>query len=293
MNNIRSNLSLSLPQSSLNLDGAIVSATESNQSGPMTVEHLKPDLFPTVITTLVLSYLEPDYLEKVSEVQGWEDLASNKVLWAAFDLRKLFPKLAIIDKTFWKDKVDLLKIDVSDEKPIEATEKREMIRVITKLLPLVEGNAGISLLTMPRGLTLNKLAIFAQSLTGSHGKIIRDTRQVFRNPKGNEVVDKTYRVVLTRNILGVSRNKYEDGVQKVVDNLGVGCELPMEIEMTTLLIATFIKSNTRLFGVKPWTYSYCQKNGFVGGFGPHGFDIGINLMCLKKGNRGVAGRKKF
>ncbi len=215
----------------------------------------------------IFGFLSPKDLGQTACVyREWEMLSSDNSLWKAFDLKELFPSLKVIDETVWETHVDLtaLGLSVEDAPPVD---KRTEIQILKKLFASlkIENNAGITVLTMPKGLTLNKLVTLAGSPKQGNSTSFRYILPHVLEKLGNNPVEKTYRVAITNSVLQGSRNLVS-AQQELVNKLG--CEMPGVLPATTLAILTYISSQaadpTRLYGDNPWTYTRCCEQ--VGGY---------------------------
>ena len=225
----------------------------------------------------------------------------NAVLTSA-DLKKMFPKLEVIDEAVWETHVDLtaLGMSVKDASPIDANTISVLKALFASLQ--VEGDAGITLLTMPRGLTLNKLvklAAFPKQGNEAKFRYIEEALKAF----GNAPVDKTYRVAITNSVLKGSRRLPVDKQHELVK--GMGCEMPGVLPAATLAILTYMSSRgaspIRLFSDKPCTYTWCAekiggRNLSVGGFNQAGLLVSDgrgDTFLTDQGIYGVGGMRKF
>ncbi len=170
---------------------------------------------PTVLTLEVFTFLRPEDLGRAALVKTeWNEFMSTskiKDLWKGFNLKKLFPSLEIFGKTKWKKYVDLkhYKLSVDDVEPID---NRQWIPLLKELssVPQEEAGARITLLTIPKGLTLtNAMNLIREPLKGNPVDVYQESSifvikllyQDAQNP-----VKKTYRVAITNSIIKGSTN---------------------------------------------------------------------------------------
>ncbi len=225
---------------------------------------------------------------------------STKVAPTSADLKKLFPKLEVLDEAVWKTHVDLdaFGMSVEDAPPLDAN-TISILKTLFASLP-IEGDAGITLLTLPRGLTLNKLVKLAASpKQGNAAKfqhIDSDALKAF----GDTPINKTYRVAITNNVLKGSRKLSVDKQHELVKKMG--CEMPGILPAATLAILTYMSSRatspTRLFSNGPLTYTRCAEkvgvhNLGVGGFAPAGLYIPRHRVDFDFEDCGVGGLRKL
>jgi len=240
---------------------------------------------PKEIITEIFKFLSPEELAKACRVcKKWNELGCNPSLWSAFDLKKLFPALKILDEKIWQKYADLsaLGLSVNDTTP---SDNRKIIPKLKRLFAFlkIERGAGITLLTMPEGLSKEKLEEFAQS--PKEGNPTRFRANIWHSIDEREhediTVDKTYRIAITNSVLEGSRNLSAIAQQELVNK--IGCEMPKLLEVSTLAILTYISSPksspVRLYSDNPWTYTRCSEqndgcNMIVGGFTPTSLAIG-------------------
>ena len=188
----------------------------------------------------------------------WRTLASMPGLWNALDLRKFSPLLKIFDELDWTTHIDLssLSLSIADAPPLD---KRKVIPVLKRLLSSlsIEGNSGVTLLTIPKGLTLNKLVNLAGSPKLGNATNFGDIWSSISAKLGDIPVDKTYRIVITNNILMASRNLSLRAHKKLVHKFG--CEMPSILEAATLLTVRYMSSQQTLCSGSPWTYVRCSE----------------------------------
>ncbi len=112
-------------------------------------------------------------------------------------------------------------------------------------------------MTIPKGLTFNKLVKLAESpKEGNIIKFIHISNRVLKEI-GNIPVDKTYRIVITNNIL--KKSQYSSVSKQKALLKKIGCELPKTIEVTALLVVTFMSSGEPVYG---GYYTSCSKQSF-------------------------------
>ncbi len=191
----------------------------------------------------IFGFLSPEDLGRTSCVcREWQVMASEDHLWRALDLKKIF-RLTLLDEKVWETHVDCaaLGLDLTGAPPL--TQNKETVRFLkglcAQICAQVEGDAGITLLTLPKGLTLNKLEKLASSpKQGNAAKFLlwAGVSKTF----GDAPVDKTYRVLITNNVLKGSRmltvyKQHELGEK-------MGWEMPGMLPVATLTILTYMSS---------------------------------------------------
>jgi hypothetical protein len=251
------------------------------KEGPLPSAPLKQDrinasaatVLPDDLLTQVLSFLSPEDLARASGVcREWSNLSAE--VWKDFDLNKI---CKVIDQAVWERHVDLATLGL-DASGAPAIDKRVAIPFIKRLSRQVEGDAGVTLLTMPKGLTLNKLIALAAAPKQGPARQFRHIWPRIVHEFGNIAVDKTYTVAITNSVLKGSRNK-NIAVQRALAQ-GNGGELPGVLLASTVAFLTYVSSPegqppTRLYGNEPWVHTRCSEqigeyNLVVGGFAPAG-----------------------
>jgi hypothetical protein len=237
---------------------------------------------PEEIILITFSFLNAIQQAKCGAVsRRWRRLASDETLLAAFNPRNLSPLLKVFDESDWVTHVDLSAYGLTTEDippldPRKATTLLERI-LSSPLMTKIEENAGITLLTIPKGLTFNTLVKFVESIKMENKPKFTEIWNLFSSKLGDIPIDKTYRIVITNNIFKKSRNKsFTKQKDLVVKN---GCEIPKALEATVLLIVTFLNSSNRLYNDNPWTFTRCSDDivadypVVVGGFSHDGLRV--------------------
>lgn len=256
-------------------------------------EPMSKDVLPPEVRRYIFEFLSLEKWGQISCIcKEWKMLTADNSLWESLNLKTLFPKLQILDAKTWKTHVDMAtyELDVA----ADFRQDKQMIKTLKKFASLkIEGDAGITLLTIPKGLTFNKLMRLAQSPKQGRVTRIKDfgDHQIAKN-FGNIPIDRTYRVIITNNILEKSRRTPRCHQEGIVELLG--CQLPGVLEVATLAILTYISSTkilpTRLYNDNPRTYTNCleQISSFwviVGGFTAQGLEI--SPCCFSNTDTGI------
>ena len=275
---------------------------EKHESQPAaTIESLPEELF-----LRIFGFLSPEALGGASRVcREWRRLASDQTLWDTFNLKTFYPGFNVIDEKIWEKHVDLKTLGI-DATGAPSLDTRTLIPVIHDLSRQVESGAGVTLLTIPKGLTFNKLLKLAKTpKEGNTVRISKDWPDISQR-LGGIPVDKTYIVAITNSVLANSRNLSVKDQQQLVSNLGY--EMPRVLPAAALAILTYMSSPQeqppiRLYNDEPWTYTRCLEkignyNLTVGGFSfalyPSGLDISCNYYdYFADVNIGVAALRKF
>lgn len=216
------------------------SVVPSNQVALDRVKSLRRDL---AITRLVLPLIELTMGWLIDEYALEEDEAFNtQHFWSTINLEN-FPYLTILDKRAWA-KIPLDNLGMSFEETFEL-DKQELVRDVRKIRPLVEDDAGITLLTLPKGLSFNKLVTAPGFFDGQYGCLFTYAEE-FMDAWGSEENDKTHRILLTNNVLKGSQNKSFEVQQALLAALGIKATAPRVLEISCLLIFTLVNTNKHL-----------------------------------------------
>ena len=219
--------------------------------------------FANEVMLNVLSYLAPKDLAGCAKTcKEWRKLAYDESLWNSIEKRLpvFFPSLSVINGTIWKNYVDLdaFGLDVEGEGDQTLSKRASLIlilRAVKELTPLIEENAGVTLLTIPRGLTFTKLVALAESpKQGNSGRIVFWDR--FQQEFGEIPVDETYRIVISNSLLWSSSSPNDHLAQGLVT--GHEGNIPRVLEVSTLSILTNMVFSTRLFG-NSRTFTICRE----------------------------------
>lgn len=203
----------------------------------------------------VFGYLSAVELAKCSEVsRRWARLSSDPDLWKEHTLELEShnqSSLSSFDASDWKKYVDLtaFNLEVDDLNVDNANDdlsfKARFVR-LKKILALpIEMQSGVLHLTMPKGLNLNKLvALAAKPKTGPATNFARIDQSVL-GMYGDAEVDKTYRVVITKNIFAGSSQLMIGAQREILANHR--CNMPKMLETATLLVVTHLKNGERAY----------------------------------------------
>jgi hypothetical protein len=235
----------------------------------------------------VFDYLNPIELARCGEVsKRWTRLASDSILWNAFDIKEVFPSLKVFDEKDWER---FFGLEIQDASPLD---KRKNIPILKKFLSLtIEENAGATLLTIPKDLTFNTLIQRAESPKEENTLRLRYIWNRISEEFGDIPVNQTYRIVMANNVFTKSRNLPIRAQKDLVNK--IDCKMPSVLEATALIITTFMSTGECLYHDHPWTYTLCseQIDGYqllVGGLYSAGLFIGYKTM-YNLGEKGIIG----
>ncbi len=249
---------------------------------------------PKDVMQLIFMRLPTDQLFAVRRVcKLWHQIASR-----CLSLPRLFPEAPVIDRAVWERHIDLQKYGLVFEMVKEPRPTVSDYVDVRHMASEVERGQGITILTLPKGLTLNKIIAFAAA-----PKVGNSTPFGHINPEvlrlyGDQSLEETVTVVVTNGVFNGSRNIDVAGQKALVKRLK--CDMPELMPFMANMILSFISSDPqeplRLLGDAPLTFTRCKENvdGYktlVGGFAPGGpYVFNVNL---DRGNDGVAGLRKF
>jgi hypothetical protein len=245
---------------------------------------------PDEMILKVFGYLNVIELAKCGEVsKRWTGLASDATLWNASILRNVFPSLRVFDEKDWQT---FFGLEIRDAPPLH----KQIIPELKKFLSLpIERNAGATLLTIPKDLTINKLVHFMNSLKERKKISLIEIWKPIPEKFGNIPVEKTYRLVISNNILQKSRNQNAIDQKNLANK--INCKIPTLLEVTVLFLAIFMNSNDRLYGEYPSTFTRCRERvhgyqSIVGCFSHNCLDIKY-LLKFRYNYLGIVVKKKF
>ncbi|HSW86078.1 MAG TPA: F-box protein [Rhabdochlamydiaceae bacterium] len=246
------------------------------------------DYAPRELVKNIFTYLLPEDLVRASRVcKKWYNATSE----SSFDsslrkvsmLTKLFPSITVMDGPFWEEHFDLeaLGLSVKDEPVFN---KNKEIPFAKKLLAgtKVEGEAGITRLTIPKGHTFNKLETLGESPKEGNATKFRLIWQGVRRELGDKEAAETRIIYITNNILEGTREEDIGKQQELVEKQGY--ELPDVLTAATLPILKHVTSKKQpppcLFE-ESYTRTSNEIDGrrmFVGGFGSAGLHVYPNIF---------------
>jgi energy-coupling factor transporter ATP-binding protein EcfA2 len=152
--------------------------------------------------------------------------------------------------------------------------------------------------------TLNLLEeLIQRPKIGGHKTRYRHYGDATKAQIGNNLPDRSYWLLMTRDVLPESRSKTYTAQKELVashaSRTGLPYELPKALEAATAILTRYARTGERLYGHNPLTYTRCQEwilhqSGeypvAVGGFESSGFDVGSYDYGFYDG---VAGLRKF
>jgi hypothetical protein len=206
------------------------------------------------------------------------------------DIQKLCPGLRILD-------AKAQGVSCEDEPKISI---RRLLKEVSELSPHVEGDAGVTQLTMTKGTTLNQLVEIAKGL----GMTVDLSWGSIKPTLGDVPVEQTYGILITNNVFLQSRNKpfknlvERDKAFNIKETLVKGhrCEMPTVQEYVALWIYTNKVFSKCLYGPSPATYGWSSTHIenyplVVGGSTPK--RLNIDSMRFSFAFGGAGGKRKI
>lgn len=240
---------------------------------------------PEEIILRTFGFLSANELAKCEKIsRRLRRLASDQVLWNAFDLRKFDPFLNVIDKSDWERHVDLSTFGLNlDNVPL--LDKRKVIPALKRIAssqPRIKGKSGVTLLLIPEGLKIRTFFDIAK-LPNVNVPQIRCIWTCISDQIGDIQVDKTYWIVITNNIFERSRNQSVSSQNDLLQKMG--WEMPKTTEILGLITLTYMASEgqTCLYNYNPMTFTRCSEHVdgnqiVVGGLSPDGVFLHLNYF---------------
>ncbi len=149
-----------------------------------------------------------------------------------------------------------------------------LVKGIKDLTSHIEGDAGVSILVMRVGTTLNELVEYAGSRTTEEEKMeIHFYPKEILTELGDDAVEETYVVLITNNVFEDSRDK-DDTRQWLLLANKYRCELPTALEYIGLIVLTRKIFNRYLYGQEPLTYGRSSTH-----FGKYPLVIGGSALA--------------
>jgi hypothetical protein len=249
---------------------------------------------PAELALRIFGYLSPEELGRVARVcKAWKVLADTPGLWRAFNMEKYFPLLKVIDGAAWERYLGLV---VHDE---PALNKRALMPILTQFSALpIEGNAGFTLFTMPKEVSLNTLRALAGTPKEGNPTVFRYIHSDVLEPFGDMESEETKVVLISNALLDGSCSLSAVDQQRFLQE--IGCKMADFVTMVALPVMTHIISGKRLFNTdRRDAYARCvekvngYRNVIVGGFAPTGLYVDDFFYLFNDPRVGVAAMRKF
>lgn len=247
-------------------------------------------MVPKDVIQLIFMKLPPKELFTVRRVcRLWYQIASIN-----FSLPRLFPGAQVVDRKVWEKHIDLEQYGLEFE---EGSEPRITCREYIEIehwASQVEQRQRVSILVLPKGLSLNKMLQFAKA--PKEGRVFEF---VYTNPDvnklyGDKELEETIIVVVTNGVFQGSRAQSPSKQRRLVEELK--CEMPQLLPFQAHIILRAIsgsdpKDHQVPFGTVPLTFTRCAElvNGFEAVIGNRGVETGT----VDFERYGVGGMKTF
>lgn len=252
---------------------------------------------PKNIIQLIFRQLPPEELLKVGLVcRVWYQIASSDSLWNSYDLKEVFPQATFIDRGVWEAYIDLEKnglILEGEGRP--CVDKWDYIDLKRIELEVVD-KMGISILTLPKGTSFNKIAAFAGSPKMGNPVEFSYISQRLDEEFRDREIEETITVVITNCYFKHIKVRNPSWVDVELEALE--CKRPKIVPLASLAMMRFIisdpESPIRLFGA----YVSCEEkiDGFnvaLGGFDKHGPNVMAGEPLRPDASYGKAGMRKL
>lgn len=211
---------------------------------------------PEEIINHIFTFLSPEELCNAKGVcKEWKRLASDELLWNAFDLVRLFPALKNIDGAVWKKYAGIC---VNDEPTLD---RYTEIKRLTKLFATlnIEGDAGITRFTLPKGLTFKILKELAKSPKEGNATNLRISWMAILEKLGDVPVKNTRILYITNNVL---KNTKGQPIKAIVNRVnGLGCRITEALPTAALSILTYISSDGKT--PPPYDHDFARTSDII------------------------------
>jgi hypothetical protein len=235
--------------------------------------------------------------------KAWKQLADDPILWKNAIYR---------DVAFGNDKwakcfgPDAIKDEDSLEEfaSLPWQDYIEDCKKFKNIFPEKKGRGCLMLVRLPKtfngGLTLKSLGELAKKYFSNNEMGYRFIWSPIVEQLGDKSIDKSYWLLMTKDVLPGSKNESYHEQQKIVANLAVntlmGYDVPETLESAACILLQYFGSNIRLFSMKPITFTRCKEQvqgnqTVVGGFAPSG--LTVYRTCNDSRFTGVAALRKF
>ncbi len=251
---------------------------------------------PNEVTHHIFMRLPTDQLFTVRRVcKLWHGIASRFL-----SLPRLFPEARVIGRDLWERHIDLQQHGLVFEEGKEPRPTKRDYVEVRRMASEVERGQGITILTLPKGLTLNKIIAFAAAPKVGNSTLFRYVDPDVLRLYGDQSLEETVTVVVTNGVFYRSRDINVAGQEALVKSLK--CDMPELMPFMANMILSFISSDPQ--EVLPFlgddmTYTRCRgKVGnytVIGGFildGPYPGPY-VDSYDFPHENFGVAGLRKF
>ena len=181
-----------------------------------------PELYPDIMTAIFNTCISMCDVRTITAFhctnKYWNQIAIG--YFAGCDLKQICPELTIMDaKTQKRDCADEPKID-----------KFKIFKAVKRVAPHVEDNAGVTLLTLIKGDTLNKLI----EIAAQEGMQVLVPWNAIIEELGDVPVEETSIILITNSVFMGTREENYNSQNTLVE--GHGCQMPMGREHVALCV---------------------------------------------------------
>jgi hypothetical protein len=236
----------------------------------------------------IFSYLNLAALGTVCSVsKEWKRLANDPFL----KKDAIYREVSVFDNDKWIKYFgkDILKEEDRKEAifslPLNIFKDFERFK---EIFPEKNAKDNLMLVRLPKslngGLTLKNLEELAKIYFSNSHAGYRFISPSIVEDLGDKSIDKSYWVLMTKDLLPGSRSKSYGEQQKIIARLAekslAGYEVPGTLEAALSILSHYFISNIRLFSDKPLTYTRCKED-------IRGFQIAVGGMCISSSNLNV------
>jgi NLR family CARD domain-containing protein 3 len=137
---------------------------------------------------------------------------------------------------------------------------------------------------------------------GGHATKYRAYWEDLKEQEGKKSVERSYWVLMTRDVVPGTRDKIYSDQKEILEEKARGTALLSDGKVPTLLEAAasilmeYVRTGRRLYGDKPWTFTFCQEavrgfNSVSGGFSSAGLSLHSSISVHE--THGLACCRKF
>jgi hypothetical protein len=235
------------------------------------------------IMSIDINYLNNDALGEVLSGLALADISKSCLVckrWNAvaiplldnMALKVRFPTLTVIDADTWNDYIHLeaLGLQFKGLSPICTRTTRLALKELFSS-PLINSEAGITILELPEGLSLDTFDRISNSrslLKKGNASKIGYFATFAAEAIGKAPPQKPYRIAIANTILSGSQNLTYSEQEDLIAKLP-GCERTGALAVVALMTMSYLitsdeKSPTRLFGIAPTIYTCCHEQVDLG-----------------------------
>ncbi|MBS0621118.1 MAG: F-box protein [Verrucomicrobia bacterium] len=199
-------------------------------------------------------------------------------------------RFTVITPSVWEYNFNLQERGLSFEGFL-APQDGVLLLAAANLKSCVDEDQGVSIVAIPKGLSLVRLLAIAEKAKVPIERIVNEIISAI----GNVTTERAYMIVVSNSVLKESRNKTIEARDTLVQ--GMGYEVPSTVELLAVIIFHYIMYSKRLLNHELCTWSQTsdstdQQRFSVGDFGVSGFCIDY-VNATPYIGEGVAGVQRF